>query len=226
MPDYALQRRMMVDGQVRTFDVSDPAVIDAMMSVPREAFVPEALRSLAYCDQPLRLDDGTQPGGPRHLLIPMVIGRMLQSLGVKPGDRVLDVASGTGYTAALLAHMGAAVVALESIPALADAAALILPAVGAPDVRVVTGRLVEGDAAGAPYDAIFVNGAFADIPEALPAQLREGGRMILVLGTGRAARVVLVAKGPRGDIGERPIFDAAASLLAPAAHGANFVFQT
>jgi protein-L-isoaspartate(D-aspartate) O-methyltransferase len=224
MPDPALQRRLMVDGQVRTFDVTEPAVTDAMMSVPRELFVPEALRGLAYSDQPLRLDDGREPGGPRTMLIPMVIGRMVQTLGIKPGDRVLDVATGMGYSAALLAQMGARVVALEAIAGLAGMAADTLHRVGATGVDVVTGPLDAGWANAAPYDAILVNGAFADEPKALLAQLREGGRLICVLGAGRAARVMLFTKTRDGDVGERPVFDAAAALLVPSKKAADFVF--
>ncbi len=114
MIDYAQARRMMVDCQLRTFDVNDNAVLDAFDTVPREAFVPPGREPFAYIDQTLRLDGAN--GESRCLPAPMVLARMIQALKIRPGAKALDVGTGTGYAAAVMAHLGAAVTALESVP--------------------------------------------------------------------------------------------------------------
>ena len=159
----------------------------------------------------------------RRLLKPMVLAKMVQAAAVKAGDHVLDVGCATGYSSALLARLARSVVALEEDPALARLARENLEAVGAGNVTVVTGPLTEGWRAQAPYDVIFVNGATEIVPDALCRELKDGGRLVAVVGrvpTGRAMLYRLVA----GDVSGWPIFDATAPLLPGFAAPPAFVF--
>lgn len=220
MIDFAAVRRNMVDTQLRTYDVNSKRLLDAVDAVPRELFLPPELAALAYADQgvPLRADGGDQ----RVLLQPMVLARMIQSAEIEPGDKALAVAGGTGYGAAVMAAMGASVTLLESDAALAEAARRALAAAGA-DVAVVAGDLAAGHAGGAPYDVIVIEGAVQAEPAALLAQLTEGGRLVAVVGAGRAARVV-AHRRTGGSIGRRSVFDAAASSLAAFREPPSFRF--
>jgi protein-L-isoaspartate(D-aspartate) O-methyltransferase len=224
MPDTAAQRRLMVDSQLRTFDVNDPAVLQAMASVPLELFLPEPLRPLAYSDKALRLADPADPSGARVMLMPMVLARMIQTAGVVPGARVLDIASGAGYSAAVMARIGARVTALESVPALSAMAKAALASAGVPGVTVVTGGLEQGWPEASPFDVILVEGAFEVQPKTLFAQLAEGGRLVGIEGAGRDARVMLYTKARGGDVGGRPVFGAGAPVLACFRRPAEFVF--
>jgi protein-L-isoaspartate(D-aspartate) O-methyltransferase len=219
MIDFGQARRMMVDGQLRTFDVNDIPLLDAFDSIPRERFVPPGRESLAYMDQDIVVSEGPTR---RLMLSPMILARLIQSLGIKPGERVLDVACGLGYSTAILATVGAKVTALESDEALAAAARDRLAAVDV-HARVVSGPLQEGYAPGGPYDAILVNGAFEVRPESLLRQLAEGGRLAGVQGRGRSAKAVVFVRA--GDaFGQRSIFDAAAPILPPFQKTPGFVF--
>jgi protein-L-isoaspartate(D-aspartate) O-methyltransferase len=220
MVDFTQARRMMVDSQLRTFDVNDIPLLDAMDTVPRERFVLPGREELAYMDQHILVSDGDER---RFMLSPMIAARMIQALGIEAGDRVLDVAAGRGYTSAVFAELGARVTALESDETLAEAARQSLAAAGVTGVEVEAGPLDGGCARNAPYDAILVNGAVEVRPEALLRQLAEGGRLVCVKGQGRAARATLHVR--TGDaIGERSLFDAAAPLLAPFALKPSFTF--
>lgn len=220
MVDFTQARRMMVDGQLRTFDVNDIHLLDAMDSVPRELFVLPGREGLAYIDQDILVSDS---GESRYMLAPMILGRMIQALEIDAGDKVLDVAGGRGYASAVFHRLGAQVMALESDETLAAAAKQCLSAAGAGDAAVVTGPLDQGYAAHAPYDAILVNGSVEVRPERLLQQLAEGGRLVCVKGRGRAARAMLYVRS--GDaIGERSLFEAAAPLLAPFVQTPGFTF--
>ncbi|MBA1157503.1 protein-L-isoaspartate O-methyltransferase family protein [Microvirga mediterraneensis] len=220
MVDFTQARRMMVDGQLRTFDVNDMSLLDSMDSVPRELFVLPGRESLAYIDQDILVSDG---GESRYMLSPMILGRMIQALAIDAGDKVLDVAGGRGYSSAVLRGLGAQVTALESDEGLAAAARQCLNASGAGDVAVVTGPLDQGYAPGAPYDAILVNGAVEVRPEGLLQQLAEGGRLVCIKGRGRAARATVYVRS--GDaIGERSLFEAAAPLLGSFVQVPGFTF--
>jgi protein-L-isoaspartate(D-aspartate) O-methyltransferase len=216
MADFATLRRMMVDGQVRTADVTDRPLIQAMLDVPRERFLPPAQAGLAYLD--LDLPVGTAG---RRLLKPMVLAKMLQALDVSAGTRVLDVGCATGYAAAVMARLGASVVALEEERGLAAQAKANLAGLGA--VTLVEGRLADGDAARAPYDAILVEGAIELDPGPLCRQLADGGRLICILGAGPAAKVTMFRRDA-DDITPRIIFDAAGSALPGFAKPAAFAF--
>lgn len=220
MVDFSQARRMMVDSQLRTFDVNDVPLLDAMGSVPREKFVLPGREELAYMDQDILVGDGAAR---RFMLSPMSLGRMIQGLSVKRGEKALDVAAGRGYASAVLAELGAQVTALESDEALAAEAGRSLAAAGAVDVQVVTGALDQGYAQNAPYDVILINGAVDLRPDALLQQLAEGGRLVCVKGRGRAARATLYLRSGNA-FGERALFDAAAPVLAPFVREPGFTF--
>jgi protein-L-isoaspartate(D-aspartate) O-methyltransferase len=222
MIDFAAARRMMVDGQVRTSDVTDLRIIAAMLELPRERFVPESRADLAYLD--LDVAVGAAAGGlARCLLKPMVLAKLVQAAAVKAGDHVLDVGCASGYSSALLARLARSVVALEEDPELVRFAGEALGAVGAGNVTVVGGPLTQGWQAAAPYDLILLNGATEVPPEALCRQLKDGGRLVAVVGRAPASRAMLY-RAVKSDVSGWPIFDAAAPLLPGFAAPAEFVF--
>jgi protein-L-isoaspartate(D-aspartate) O-methyltransferase len=219
MFDAAAARRHMVDGQVRTADVTNPNLIAAMQAVPRELFAPPALATQAYSDGDLSLGQG------RALLRPIVLGKLIQGADVRPGDRVLDVGCGTGYSAAVLTHMGAAVVALEEDADLAQRAeaALAATGAGAGQVALVRGPLTAGWPAAAPYDLILLDGAIEVAPDALGRQLKPNGRLATIFGRGPATKA-MIFRPIEGHLVGRPIFDAAAPPLPGFAAPPAFVF--
>lgn len=215
---FAEMRAAMVDCQLRTNDVIDPAVVAAMGAVPREHFVPAALAELAYIDRPLAL------GGGRRLNPPLVTARLLVAAGIAPGQSVLLVGAATGYAAALLDELGAQVTALETDAALAE---LARTALGDRAVRVVEGNLAAGAPDHAPFDRIIIDGAIDALPEALPgalvAQLGEGGVLVCALAdgpVGRLARGVKVA----GTLVPRPFADMDAVALPGFSRPQSFSF--
>lgn len=216
MADSETLRRMMVDGQIRTADVTDRPLIQAMLEVPRERFVPAAQAALAYVD----LDLPAGAGG-RRLLKPMVLAKMLQALELSPAMRVLDVGCAGGYAAAVMARLAGAVVALEEQPDLAAQARANLS--GLENVETVQGRLAGGWPGRAPYEAILVEGAVEVEPEALCRQLADGGRLVCILGSGPAAKAMLYRRDA-DDITRRSIFEAAGTTLPGFARPAAFAF--
>ena len=215
MTDFAAARRHMVDGQVRTTDVTDLRVISAMLEVPRERFMPPASAALAY------LDLDVPVGGGRRLLRPMVLAKLIQAAEFAPTDRVLDVGCATGYAAAVLARIAGQVVALEQDAGLAKAASDALAA--QPNVDVVSGPLAAGWPQGAPYDVVVLEGATEVVPQALCQQLKDGGRLVCVLGSGPGSKAMLYRRSG-GEVGGRPIFDASAALLPGFAKAPVFAF--
>ena len=216
MYDAAAARRMMVDGQVRTADVTNLDLIAAMLAVPRELFVPTALAGQAYADNDIAL------GGGRALLKPMVLAKLIQAAHVGAGDHVLDVACGTGYSSAVLSKVVGSVVALEQDSALARQAEQALAAAGVV-VKLEQGPLAAGWPAGAPYDFILLNGAVEVAPEALGRQLKPDGRLACIFGrfpNGKAMIYRLI----EGQLVGRPIFDAGATVLPGFVAPAAFVF--
>jgi protein-L-isoaspartate(D-aspartate) O-methyltransferase len=217
MVDYERARRSMVDSQVRPHDVTDLRIIGALLEIPREKFVPPAQRALAY------LDAEVPVAGKRALLKPLVFGKLLQAAGITERDRVLDVGCATGYSSAVLGKLAGNVVALEEDPALARTASETLGALGCANVSVATGPLTAGAAQGAPYDAILLEGAADVVPDALTAQLKEGGRLLAVIGRVPMGKATLFRK-VAGHVTAVALFDAGAPLLPGFAKPAAFVF--
>jgi protein-L-isoaspartate(D-aspartate) O-methyltransferase len=223
MTDFAAARRMMVDGQVRTSDITDLRIVAAMLELPRERFVPEAKADLAYLDFDIVVKEAAAGAPARRLLKPMVLAKMVQAAEVDASDHVLDLGCATGYSSALLSRLAASVVALEEDEGLGPLARANLEALGAANVTVVTGALTEGWPATAPYDVIFVNGATEIAPHALARQLKAGGRLVAVVGRSPAGQAMLYRR-VGGDISGWPIFDAAAPVLPGFAAPPAFVF--
>lgn len=213
MDGFTELRRMMVDCQLRTYDVTDRAVLAAADRVPREAFVPPELAHLAYLDQSVPL-----PGTGRALMAPMVIARMIQVLDLQPGEAVLEYGGGSGFGAALMAEMGLQATLWEP-----DAAAFALAqeAFAKAGVRGVT--LTQARPAESSFDAVLVSGSCESAPEALFGLVGPEGRLIAIEGSGRSARVKLYQKSGETMTG-RPVFDAAAPVLQEFRRAPGFVF--
>jgi protein-L-isoaspartate(D-aspartate) O-methyltransferase len=224
MIDYAAARLNMVEGQLRTNKVTDAAVLDAFLAVPRERFVQLSLRGIAYVDDDIPL------GGGRTLIEPMVLARLLQLASIGPADNVLEIGCATGYATALLARMAATVTALESNSPMATRARALLKELDCTGANVVEGKLTDGWRASAPYDVIVLNGAVGAIPPAVADQLAEGGRLVGVVlaETGPAAgagmgEAVLMTRA-EGVLSSRPVFDAAVQVLPGFEPVPSFVF--
>jgi protein-L-isoaspartate(D-aspartate) O-methyltransferase len=221
MSDFATARQKMVDGQVRPSDVTDSRIIDAMLALPREAFVPASQRALAYLDLDLDVSEGGSQK--RFLIKPVVTAKMLQAADIGPTDHVLVVGCATGYSAALAAKLAGQVTATESEPSLAAKAGEVLARTGFGGVSVRAAAAAEGDSANAPYDVIVINGATEITPDRLYQQLRDGGRLVGVFAMTRPQRAMLVTRS-HGDFGNRALFDAAVPVLPGLERLPAFVF--
>jgi protein-L-isoaspartate(D-aspartate) O-methyltransferase len=221
----ALARRTMVDRQIKTFDVTDAALLTRMLEVPRELFLPAELKPLAYSDSSLQLKPGASGQTARTLLPPLILARLIQGARVMLSDKALVVAAGGGYSTALLAGLAADVVALESDPALFAEARANLDAIGLKSVRLLLGPLAEGAPGEAPFDVILVDGGVAANLDPLLAQLKNGGRLVTVQrlpdGTGKAVRYDKMD----GALGYRILFDAATPVLVPFKPAEAFTFS-
>ena len=171
MTDFAARRTMMVDNQVRPNDVTKFPIIEAMLAIPREAFVPGPRREAAYVGENLDL------GGGRVMLEARTLAKMLDALDIGPSDLVLDIGCGLGYSTAVIARMAEAVVAVEQDASLAEQAEARLSAEGCDNAAVIQGPLSAGSPKHGPYDAIAIQGAAEVVPQALLDQLKEGGRI-------------------------------------------------
>lgn len=198
---------MMVDTQVRPSDVTKFPIIDAMLSVQREAFVPASLREAAYVGENIQLSDD------RVVLEPRTFAKILDALMIESNHVALDLGCGLGYSTAVLAAMCDFVVAVEDDESLASAAQETLTAQGVDNAAVMTGPLVEGSAKSGPYDIITVQGAVADVPDALLEQLREGGRIACIFAEG-ALGVVRIGHKIDGRVNWRFAFNAGAPVLS------------
>jgi len=221
MSGFSTARQKMVDGQVRPGDVTDNRIIDAMLAVPREAFVPASQRALAYLDLDLDVSEGGS--AKRFLIKPLVIAKMLQAADIKDTDNVLVAGCAAGYTAALVAKLAGRVTATESDPAMAAKARDVLAELGLGNVTFRAGAPAEGDPANAPYDVIVLDGATGITPDRLYRQLKDGGRLVGVFAMTQPQRAMIVTNS-QGDFGNRTLFDAAVPVLPGLEPVPAFVF--
>jgi protein-L-isoaspartate(D-aspartate) O-methyltransferase len=206
MPDFTARRKMMVDTQVRPSDVTKFPIIEAMLRIPREAFVPPAKREAAYVGENLDL------GGGRVVLEARTLGKMLDALDVRGNELVLDVACGLGYSTAVIARLAEAVVGVEENEDMASDAQAALSANACDNAVVHVGPLTDGAAQHGPYDVIIVQGAIQEFPETLSAQLKDGGRVACVFMQG-ALGVARVGRKSDNHIVWRDVFHASAPVL-------------
>jgi protein-L-isoaspartate(D-aspartate) O-methyltransferase len=223
MFDFAQARKFMVEGQIRTNEITDPGIVAAMSELGRERFVPESWKTLAYADRDIPAAGPGQPGADRFLLSPMVLGKIIRSAEIQPREYVLHIGCTRGYGTAILARLANSVVALEQEEALAKAAADNLAALDLGNVAVVTGPLAMGYPSEGPYDAIVIEGAVETLPESLSDQLKEGGRLVVVMGAGRTGQGTVFRRTAKGFSGY-PLFDAAAPVLPGFTRAPAFVF--
>ncbi|MGJ4928624.1 protein-L-isoaspartate O-methyltransferase family protein [Bradyrhizobium sp. HKCCYLS2038] len=221
MSSFATARLKMVDGQVRTNDVTDHRVLDAMLTVPRETFVPSDRQALAYLDQDLNVADAGS--AKRFLINPMLTGKLLQAAAIKPTDSVLVVGCATGYLAALAAKLAASVAATEPDPALEGRAKQLLAGAEGGPVSVRVAPASQGDPADGRFDVILLNGASAIAVDGLCGQLKEGGRLVGVFARNRPARAMIFTRS-HGEVGSRVLFDAVAPILPGLEQVPEFVF--
>lgn len=221
MSGFSTARLKMVDGQVRTTDVTDRRILDAMLMVPREAFVPASRQALAYLDLDLDVSEGG--AAKRFLIKPALTGKLLQAAEIGENDNVLVVGCATGYLAALVAKLARQVTATETDSALAAKAKDAFAAIGLSNVTCKAAACADGDSSAAPYDVIVLNGATEVTPDRLFGQLREGGRLVGVSAESRPSRAMIVTRS-HGEFGYRPLFDAAAPVLPGLERAAAFVF--
>jgi protein-L-isoaspartate(D-aspartate) O-methyltransferase len=216
--DFDTARYRMIQNQIRTNRVTDPLIIAAMSELPRERFLPEGLRGIAYIDEDISL------GGGRYVLEPLATALLLQAAAIHADDVVLEIGCAVGYTSAIIARLASTVVALESDAALAASAAATLADLGLNTATVVTGPLREGWPAQAPYDVIVFGGAVAFVPQAIMGQLADGGRLLAVVaGEKKMGCGTLFLR--RGDsVSKRPLFDSAVPILPEFAPEPTFRF--
>ena len=218
MVDFAAARSNMVESQIRTNKVTDPHLLDAFETTPRERFVPEPLRGIAYVDEDVAL------GGERFVMEPMVLARLLQAARPGPGDVALDLGCGSGYATAILSRLVATVVALEVDAALAAAANQTLDELEIDNALVVEGQLAEGYPKQAPYNVILLNGAVSEVPLAIADQLAEGGRLVTVVSVGAGLGRATLMRRDSGVISSRILCDASVPMLPGFEAAPGFVF--
>ena len=213
--DFTAQRNTMVDSQIRTTDVTSHSVLNAFLAVPRENFVAEHLKPLAYSDNDLEIAPG------RYIMEPSPLAKLLQLAGLAKADKVLEIGAGNGYATTMLSHLAGSVVALESDPVLADAARDNLA--GIDNVTIVTADLAAGCPSKGPYDAIVINGSVAQVPDGLVAQLKEGGRLVGVIGQGLSSSAHIFVR-EHGTQSQRWAFNTSVPKLPGFDKAAEFVF--
>jgi protein-L-isoaspartate(D-aspartate) O-methyltransferase len=210
MTDFTAARLNMVESQVRPNGITDRRIIAAMEDVPRELFVPERFRAIAYVDEDVPLAPAEMKQGPRALIEAMAFARLLQHAEIKPEDRVLVVGAGTGYGAAVIARIAAHVVALESDPGLAAESRERLA--GFTNVQIIEGPLPAGATAQQPFDVIILEGRAEEVPQSLLGQLAEAGRLVAVVGETMLARAKVFSRAGK-TFAVRDAFDATVTAL-------------
>ncbi len=205
--DYALARRKMVENQLRTNQIEDARVVAAMGRIPREMFVPQALKGLSYVDEDLPLGNG------RYLMDPLVLARLLQVAAIDPENVVLDIGCGNGYNAAVMSQLASTVVAFENNPDLVAESLRLFAELELDNVVVIEGQLREGYAEGGPYDVITFGGAVADVPEVIFDQLTDSGRVVAVVAPRPNIGKIKVFSRSDGGVSQREVFDAFTPVL-------------
>jgi protein-L-isoaspartate(D-aspartate) O-methyltransferase len=223
MVDFEQARRAMVDGQVRTSDVTDLGLISAMLEIPREAFVPLAQAALAYLDRDVVIADATATAPARYLMKPMVLARLIQAADPSSHDSVLVIGAGTGYAAAVMSRLAGKVVALEENESLFQQARSTLPALASHNVTVIHGPLADGAPASGPYNVILIDGGAEFVPDLLCGQLTSGGRLVAVVRSGPLGKAKLF-EPVNGKCSGRELFDANAPVLPGFSVAPAFVF--
>jgi len=213
----------MIESQIRTWDVLDQAVLDAVAAVKREDFVIEPYRELAFADMqiPLRRVHG-DPG--EFMLTPKLEARMLQELGLSADDKVLEVGTGSGYVTALLSRLAGRIVSVEIVPEFTELAQGRLQSVGATNVTLEVGDAAAGWANEAPYDAILLTGSVPMLPSAFKDQLKPGGRVLAVIGNEPAMTGTLVTRVSQTDYSSRGLFETCIAPLRNVPQSTRFVF--
>jgi protein-L-isoaspartate(D-aspartate) O-methyltransferase len=217
MPDFEARREAMVDTQVRPSDVTRLPIMEALLAVPREEFVPVNLREAAYIGENLPLGPG------RTILEPRTFAKMLEAVDLGPGDLVLDLGCGLGYSAAVMARMADAVAAVEEIDGMASEALATLAEQGVDNVVVETAPLTDGAPQHGPYDAIVIEGAVEQIPGTILDQLKEGGRIVALFAEGKLG-VARIGYKIEGAVSWRFLFNASAPVLPGFARAPEFEF--
>lgn len=217
MTDFTQRRVTMVDTQVRPSDVTKFPIIEALLAVPREAYVPDASRDLAYVDGPVDLAAG------RQLLDPRAIAKLLDALAPGPGDLVLELGAGMGYTTALLAYLAEAVVAIEPDEDLARDAEAALSDQGIDNAALIQGDPTQGSAKHGPFDAIAIFGGVQEMPDAVLDQLKEGGHIAAIFMDGPVGEARIGVKSS-GRVSWRMAFNATAPVLPGFARAPSFAF--
>ena len=218
MADFTKARQNMVDCQLRTNKVVDGPLVARFETVPRELFVEETLRSIAYVDEDVAIGHG------RYLMAPMVLARMLQELAINPSEIVLDVGCGTGYSSAILSGLADTVVALEDNHELATRANDLLTELAADNAIVVEAPLAEGYATQGPYDIILMGGSVANVPSVLTDQLIDGGRLVAIIDDGKGQGKAILMIKRNGVVSQRDLFDATVPRLPGFEPKMGFVF--
>ncbi|QND53187.1 protein-L-isoaspartate O-methyltransferase [Phyllobacterium sp. 628] len=216
-------RIKMVDNQLRTTDVTDKPLLQAFLDVPREKFVPNARAPLAYIDDDVQVSAGFAQSGPRYLMQPSPFAKLVQLANVQPEDVVLDIGCATGYSSGVLSRIAGSVIAVESEADLAEQATAILSGLGYDNVVVVTAPLQGGYASEAPYDVILIEGGVDHVPGPLFDQLKDGGRLVAVEGSGNSGKAMIYVKND-GVVSGRRAFNSAVKPLPGFEKVAEFEF--
>ena len=221
--DFAVARENMVNSQVRPTDVTDYALLEAMFEMPRERFVPSTKRFAAYIDEDIDVSAAGEGDEPRFLLEASPFAKLVQLAAISPSETVLDIACNTGYSTAIIARLCESVIGIENDAGLASFASEALADLGVDNAAVIEGPLTEGYPKEGPYDAIIIQGAVDEVPQTLLDQLRDGGRLVAVVGHGQAGRARLFVRED-GLVSSRPVFNAALPPLRSFARKPEFVF--
>ena len=220
--NFEQARFNMIEQQIRPWEVLDPVVLELLSAVKREDFVPEAYRALAFADLEIPLSD--KPGVGQTMLVPRMEARMLQELGLKTKDKVLEIGTGSGYMAALMAAKAEFVYSVEIDPALVEMARTNLEKAGVANVSVELGNAAQGWPPYAPYDAIVLSASLPVLPETLLRQLKIGGRLVAVVGEAPVMQLQLITRTDENAFNTINVLETVVAPLVNAAQPDKFVF--